>query len=128
MITRIYLVARYDRHKEMVEIADKLRRVGYLVISTWHDDGLPLEEADRQGGSEAARDFEQIKEADALIFFNKDCRIGSNREIGGAQILGKPIFGLPGPSVHPFDHYQIDWCADLDHVIQRMKNHDAKRG
>lgn len=128
MITTLYLTARYTRRLEMREVADKLRRIGYLVISTWHDSDVPVEEADKQGGAEAERDFEQIKEADAMIFFNKDCRIGSNREVGAAQMIGKLIFGLPGPSVHPFDHYRIEWCLDLDDVIQRMKNHDAKRG
>jgi len=135
VIKKVYLCARYQRKYEMRDVAERLKSEGFTIVSTWHDNDVTEGDeylmTDDQLGFEAERDFAQIRVADALLFFNKECRVGSHREVGAAVMVGKPVFGQHGPTKHPFDHYGITWCEGLTDAINKMREwvivHDASR-
>lgn len=104
-MTTYYMAARPFRADELRSAADDLRRNGqHEVIARWLYDaddtevhgGKPLEYGTDEANAFALRDFEDIRQADALITFTEERGVpqrGGGRfvEIGYALALGKPV-------------------------------------
>jgi hypothetical protein len=98
-VKKIYLAARYSRHPEMQEYAQKLRRYGYEITSRWiegdHDyRGDESAPADRLRF--ALEDWHDLCSADMVISFTEEPgkaggrnRGGRHVEFGAALAMGK---------------------------------------
>ena len=104
-----YFAAQFNRLTDIAQYAERARDAGLTVNSRWLTQAAGL---GYSGGSEgagamfAARDLEDIKTADGLLFFAEDPVIGIPRggrhvEFGVALALGKKI-EVCGPKENVF--------------------------
>jgi nucleoside 2-deoxyribosyltransferase len=103
---RIYLAARFGRRDELREIARALRRLGYVVTSSWleqQEDAIDSPDSPHL----AALDLREIGECDVFVAFTDHPgtpgaeRGGRHVEFGAAAVLGKMIV-ICGPVEHLF--------------------------
>ena len=96
---KIYLAARYERRLEMLGYRGRLRLLGHTVTSRWIDGhtNVQLEYiAAEDIAGFAAIDLIDLREADCIIFFAEDPKIGvvcggRHVEFGYAVALGKAL-------------------------------------
>jgi hypothetical protein len=83
---KIYLCARYGRRDELREYATEANRAGLHVVSRW----LYLNEADSAGPDEQARwaerDWDEIRQCDALVFFAETDPLAPGAGRGGRNV------------------------------------------
>ena len=88
---KIYLAARYSRHREMVGYREKLRAWGHEVTSRWidgnhqvDDSGLSRLSPPEQRIQFAQEDVEDLLAADCVISFTEEPRSTNSR--GGRHV------------------------------------------
>ena len=109
----LYLAARYSRKAEILKHAEEFVAAGHTVSATWfdepHDGQTQLNEVSEDLLKVyAQRDLDEIRQADALVFYSEsdqtmNRRGGRHVEFGYALALGKMIF-VVGPHENIF-HY-----------------------
>lgn len=112
---RIYLAARYSRD-EMRIVANELNRLGFTVTSRWLFEDKPLNTHLGDDSPEFYRrtaqvDIEDITDADTIVFFSEDPKIGTPRggrhvEFGYAYAAGKKMVVIGEPE--NIFHYLTD--------------------
>jgi len=86
----IYIAARYSRKKEMQSLASLVKKVGYEVISTWHEDTAVEQEGNFNDENKdmwrdlAKQDLTELENAQILIFFSESPNVGVPR--GGRHV------------------------------------------
>lgn len=108
---KVYLASRYSLKETMLGYARELRDMGVAVTSRWLAEPYTANTTMDQVDPEELRrfaldDLEDIRDADALIFFSESvptARGGRHAEFGYALALGKPIM-VVGPYENIF-HY-----------------------
>lgn len=98
---RIYLAARYSQHPELKILRSHLESQGHIITSSWLDIGgksFTLEELENEPDRcsiRAEADFQDIRDADCLIFVSSEGGKGGRHvEYGIALGLGKRIIIL----------------------------------
>ena len=113
-IKRIYLCARYGRREELAAVAEKLRNLGFEVVSRWLevpascDDGGPVSTIE-DPLTAMYRDYEDIEMADTFVAFTEDPAVtirgaqrgGRHHETGYAVKAGKKVV-VVGPRENLF--------------------------
>ena len=85
---KTYLAARYDRRKEMLKVATKLRELGHSITSRWINGSHTVASA-----LCAEEDLEDIRNSDTLILFTDQPGSGGRHvEFGYALALGLNIY------------------------------------
>jgi len=119
---KFYLASRWSNRFRLRELRDRLVQHGHLVTSRWIDNpDRPdsKEEIEKFWGQWAAKDIEDMDNADALILMTWNCtdkhdqpRGGMRFEEGYCYAKGKPIFVL-GHRVIVFDQLaDIHYCEN----------------
>lgn len=110
---KIYLAARYSRHKELQEYAKHLVSNGFFITSRWifgnhqiDDKGLSLETKRSERERFASEDIKDLFDADICISFTEIPRSNNSRggrhvEFGMAFALGKRCI-VVGPRENVF--------------------------
>ena len=95
---RVYLAARYSRHKEMQGYRDELAKLGHVVTSRWINGDHQAENDNIEKMAQFAQDdWEDIHAADWVISFTEEprqmssSRGGRHVEHGIALALGKRV-------------------------------------
>jgi len=103
---KYYLAARYDRRKELQELAEHLKLHGMEVTSRWLEGNHESKEEQATNVEKAqwaAEDWEDIGRSDTLVFFCDPPetpgagRGGRNVEFGIALALNKRVFTVGEP-------------------------------
>lgn len=88
---KVYLAARYSRHKELQRYAKQLEKLGYKVTSRWiwgdhqiDDEGLSLQAKESERIRFAKEDWEDLINADICISFTEEPRSTNSR--GGRHV------------------------------------------
>jgi nucleoside 2-deoxyribosyltransferase len=123
----LYLAARYSRKDEIREYAKRFENAGHQVSATWfdepHDGQVTMAEVCvNLLQTYAQRDFDEIKQANAIVFYSEtdqtmNKRGGRHVEFGYALGLGKRII-VVGPKENIF-HYLpvVEHFSDMDDVV-----------
>lgn len=119
---RIYLAATYSRYPEMLEIAERLSRLGYEITSRWieglHND-LPAVQC-------ATDDINDVLRADTVLFFTPadgqgKGKGGRHTEFGFAYGMQKRIL-IIGERENVFHWLPgIEVVASLESAIERLQ-------
>jgi hypothetical protein len=111
---KLYLCARYGRREELLEVAERAKKLGYTITSRWltHpadvDDGGPM--STTENWKEAyCRDITDIEICDMLVAFTEDPaavvpgaqRGGRHVEFGYAMKANK-VLAVVGPRENLF--------------------------
>lgn len=124
---KVYLAARYSRHREMQEYAAELCALGYIVTARWI---LGDHELRSDGQSDrddwmmrwAVEDWDDLTDADLVVSFTEGpgpvagrARGGRHTEFGAALALCKPvvIIGHRENVFHflPIVEFYPDWAS-----------------
>lgn len=120
---RIYLAARYSRHKELQKYAEELISQGHDITSRWiwgdhqiDDKGLSVEAKRFERERFATEDFDDLLEADIVISFTEEPRSSNSRggrhvEYGMALALRKRCL-VVGPRENVF--HCLPWIPVFD--------------
>ena len=120
---KIYLAARYSRHKELQKYAHQLISQGHDITSRWiwgdhqiDDKGLSLEAKRSERERFAKEDFEDLIQSDLVLSFTEEPRSSNSRggrhvEYGLALAL-KKICWVVGPRENVF--HCLPWIPVFD--------------
>ena len=128
-----YLIARYSRHIEMQDIANRLMTAGHVITSRWIWGGHELPAKDCEG-TRTLRDFERrfaeedihdLQQATCCVAFSEQLRQptrgGRHVELGMAIALKKRII-VVGGSEHVFHALaQIEHVSNLSALLRQMQ-------
>lgn len=131
-----YLAARYSKHPEMQGVRDVLRGIGHEVTSRWIDCHTEitgdhsksftteiLNERPEDCAIVGAHDLEDIRAADAIVFFSEEGAPGKGGrfvEWGYAYALGKRMI-LVGRRENVFHTLpEIEWYSDWSHLVMAI--------
>lgn len=133
---KVYIAAMYDRHPEMVRVAQHLRNAGFTVCSSWvygNEQHVPDKitrptHHDQAMGRIAQADLNELDQADCVLFFAEPTGTavpggGRNFEMGYAYALDKNIFVIGGCE-HVFHYLPIVYAqhfTTLSSWINYMK-------
>ena len=108
---KVYLASRYSRKTELRKYANKARKEGIKITSSWlreHNapDAILSQISDKRNRDYALQDLKDIKRADTLVLFSENPLVGIPRggrltEFGYALALGKSII-VVGPRENTF--------------------------
>lgn len=92
---KIYIAASYPRKAEALDVAAKMKAMGYCVVSSWlyENEGYHGEDIDVRMRASARRDLQEIQECDMLVSLVGDDQThgGRHSELGVALALGKIV-------------------------------------
>lgn len=130
---KIYLAGRYSQKEEIKEFAEKLMAIpNVFVTSRWLEekwppnttmDRLPLAELQKT----ALQDYEDVKAADAVIFFAcppdlPTVRGGRHVEFGFALAMAK-LMWVVGPKENIFHHMPwVEHCRTKAGMLAKVKS------
>jgi hypothetical protein len=124
---KIYLVARYSKRLEMVQHARTLESLGYIITSKWITEVYDNPTAAENYQQAAEEDYENISEANILLFFAEPPEASSKTggrhvEFGIALVLDLEIF-VVGPKENIF-HYldNVKHFETFDEVLYFLEN------
>lgn len=122
--TSVYLASRFDRRPEMKLHRQTLREVGVAVTSRWLDEPNVEGTGDRQMYAE--HDLADIRDADILLAFTEDPKIGYVKggrmvEAGYAMALGKEVWVTPYAENIFLQMKQVRRFDSLDDVLAALK-------
>jgi nucleoside 2-deoxyribosyltransferase len=130
---KIYLAARYSRHKELQSVRTDLEKLGHIVTSRWinddhqiSDDGLSAQAKESERIRFATEDFSDLCEADAIIAFTEAPRSTTSRggrhvELGMAMGRGMRII-IVGPRENVFCCLPtVEWYDNYVSFISNFK-------
>lgn len=130
---KIYLAAAWGRREEILRVADRLRREGVDVTSSWltEEEGMQSGSKERFLRERAYVDLQDVDRADALVRFADTPRtrsvpralISGARmfEMGYAKAKGKGLIVVGGKQ-HVFDRLaDVIHVKDADALVRLLK-------
>lgn len=134
---KIYLMARYSRHREMQNVAFALTRQGHTLTSRWiwgthqaSDEAIGTGTIGDFERRLAEEDYADLKEAECCIGFSEPLRTASRGgrivELGMALALGKRVI-VVGGAEHIFHALaQIEHVRDTASLLVLLGSGDRR--
>lgn len=67
---KIYLAGPFRCKNELKPYADKIRKLGHEIVSTWLESGEDWTQEDNDGEFYANKDLQEIKECEVFVLYN----------------------------------------------------------
>lgn len=121
---KVYLAGPWACKTAMKAIADVLRSNQIVLTSRWHDsdyDSAVYEGSPHTMETECQKDWNDINEADTLVYMNLVKSEGKATELGIALAKGLPIYVVGGKQNNVFLHLPwINHRDSLTDVVQEI--------
>lgn len=126
---KVYLASRFGRQDEMKQHRERLRSLGFDVVSRWLDEewssarGHSVTAEDKR--TWAGYDHDDVRSCDVMVNFteaeNSHGRGGRHVEMGMAIAWGKRTI-VVGHRENVFHHLpQVEFCETFDQAVELLR-------